>query len=273
MAKKNTQQSRVPELLAPAGSPEGLKAVISAGADAVYIGGKKFGARAYAENPDETELVSLIDYAHLRDVKIYLTVNTLLKDEEISELYDYMLPFYEAGIDAVLVQDLGVMRYLHRHFPDLPLHASTQMTVTGPDFGTFLASQGVTRLVPAREMTVEELKLIHETSGLEIETFVHGALCCCYSGQCLYSSMLGGRSGNRGRCAQPCRLLYLLNDRTFDGSTSIVKEAAARHYLSPKDLCAVDLIPELCRAGIASLKIEGRMKQPEYAAGVVSVYR
>ncbi len=271
---QNTDRSiRIPELLAPAGSVEALRAVISAGADAVYIGGTRFGARAYADNPDESELLDAIDYAHLRGVKVYLTVNTLLKDEEMTGLYDYLLPYYRHGVDAVLVQDFGVLAALHRYFPDMPLHASTQMTVTGPESARFLKKCGVTRVVPARELSLAELTAIMEETGLEVETFIHGALCCCYSGQCLYSSMIGGRSGNRGRCAQPCRLLYLLNNRDFDGSTSIVERKDARHYLSPKDLCAVDLLDELASCGIASLKIEGRMKKPEYAAGVVSVYR
>ena len=263
----------VPELLAPAGSVEALKAVISAGADAVYIGGARFGARAYADNPDEDALLEAIDYAHLRGVRVHLTVNTLLKDSELDGLYDYMLPYYQRGVDAVLVQDFGVLAALRRFFPDLTLHASTQMTVTGAESAELLKKYGVARVVPARELSIEELSRIHEKTGIEVETFIHGALCCCYSGQCLYSSMLGGRSGNRGRCAQPCRLLYLLDNQDFDGSASIVERKDARHYLSPKDLCAIDLIDEFYQHGIASLKIEGRMKKPEYAAGVVSIYR
>ncbi len=271
--KKSTHDIRVPELLAPAGSAEGFRAVIAAGADAVYIGGSRFSARAYADNPEEDDLVRLIDYAHLRGVRVYLTVNTLLKDSEMEELYGYMLPLYRAGVDAVLVQDFGVLRFLRRHFPDLPLHASTQMTVTGPESAAWLRDFGVTRIVPARELSLPELLRMKSESGLEVETFIHGALCCSYSGQCLYSSMIGGRSGNRGRCAQPCRLLYLLDCDDFDGSTSIVERKDARHYLSPKDLNGIDLLQELAVAGIDSLKIEGRMKKPEYAAGVVSIYR
>ena len=238
------------ELLAPAGSLAGLKAVIAAGADAVYVGGTRFGARAYADNPGEEDLLYGIDYAHLRGAKVYMTVNTLLKEEEMDSLCSYMEPYVRCGLDAVLVQDFGVLVMLREAFPDLPLHASTQMTVTG------------------------QLIRIKEVSGLEVETFVHGALCYCYSGACLMSSMIGGRSGNRGRCAQPCRLLNLLNDKTgFDGSTSILERKEARHFMSPKDLCTIDLLPEMVQAGIDSLKIEGRMKKPEYAAGVVSVYR
>ena len=262
------------ELLAPAGSLAGLKAVIAAGADAVYVGGTRFGARAYADNPGEEDLLNGIDYAHLRGAKVYMTVNTLLKEEEMDSLCSYMEPYVRCGLDAVLVQDFGVLVMLREAFPDLPLHASTQMTVTGPEGAALLREYGVTRVVPARELSLRELIRIKEVSGLEVETFVHGALCYCYSGACLMSSMIGGRSGNRGRCAQPCRLLNLLNDKTgFDGSTSILERKEARHFMSPKDLCTIDLLPEMIQAGIDSLKIEGRMKKPEYAAGVVSVYR
>ena len=262
------------ELLAPAGSLAGLKAVIAAGADAVYVGGTRFGARAYADNPGEEDLLYGIDYAHLRGAKVYMTVNTLLKEEEMDSLCSYMEPYVRCGLDAVLVQDFGVLMMLREAFPDLPLHASTQMTVTGPEGAALLRDYGVTRVVPARELSLRELIRIKEISGLEVETFVHGALCYCYSGACLMSSMIGGRSGNRGRCAQPCRLLNLLNDKTgFDGSTSILERKEARHFMSPKDLCTIDLLPEMVQAGIDSLKIEGRMKKPEYAAGVVSVYR
>ena len=262
------------ELLAPAGSLAGLKAVIAAGADAVYVGGTRFGARAYADNPGEEDLLYGIDYAHLRGAKVYMTVNTLLKEEEMDSLCSYMEPYVRCGLDAVLVQDFGVLVMLREAFPDLPLHASTQMTVTGPEGAALLREYGVTRVVPARELSLRELIRIKEVSGLEVETFVHGALCYCYSGACLMSSMIGGRSGNRGRCAQPCRLLNLLNDKTgFDGSTSILERKEARHFMSPKDLCTIDLLPEMVQAEIDSLKIEGRMKKPEYAAGVVSVYR
>ena len=262
------------ELLAPAGSMAGLKAVIAAGADAVYIGGSRFGARAYADNPEETDLLHGIDYAHLRGAKVYLTVNTLLKNSEMKELCEWLLPYVRCGVDAVLVQDFGVLKRLRETFPELPLHASTQMTVTGPLFASLLKEYGVTRIVPARELSIQELKKLKEESGLEVEVFIHGALCYCYSGQCLMSSLIGGRSGNRGRCAQPCRLLTLLNDKeSFSGKTSILDRKDARHFLSPKDLCAAELLPELIAAGMDSLKIEGRMKQPEYAAGVVSIYR
>ncbi len=262
------------ELLAPAGSLETLKAVINAGADAVYVGGSKFGARAYADNPDEAALIEGLEYAHLRGCKVYLTVNTLLKESEMSELYEYILPYYEHGLDAVLVQDFGVLSFLHEHFPNLELHASTQMTITGSASANDLKKYGVTRVVPARELSLQELKTIKEETGLEVEVFIHGALCVCYSGQCLYSSMLGGRSGNRGRCAQPCRLLYLMDDQSgFNGKTSILEKKEARHFLSPKDLNGINEIGALVSAKMDSLKIEGRMKRPEYAAGVVSIYR
>ena len=258
ITKRNENKA---ELLAPAGSVAAMKAVIAAGADAVYIGGTRFGARAYAENPEEADLLEAIDYAHLRGVKVYMTVNTLLKEEELKELPGYLAPFYERGLDAVLVQDFGVLSVIREHFPLMPIHASTQMTVTGPYSARLLKRFGVTRVVPARELSLAELRRIREESGLEVEAFVHGALCVCYSGRCLMSSMLGGRSGNRGRCAQPCRLAY-------EGPGG-----ARGDLISPKDLCTIDHVGDMLRAGIASFKIEGRMKQPEYAAGVVSIYR
>ena len=257
------------EILAPAGSVLAARAAAEAGADAVYIGGSRFGARAYADNPGEEELLELIDDLHLRSKKIYLTVNTLLKEEEVSkELYTYLAPYYEAGLDAVIVQDPGVMQFILREFPEMAVHASTQMTITGPSGAQMLEKQGVTRVVPARELSLQEIRAIREATGLEIECFVHGALCYCYSGRCLFSSMLGGRSGNRGRCAQPCRLPYTVSDRTgrLNGSDE-------QYMLSPKDMCTVDLLPEIVAAGVTSLKIEGRMKKPEYTAGVVSIYR
>lgn len=257
------------ELLAPAGSFEGFEAVLGAGADAVYVGGASFGARAYAKNFGEEELLRAIDLAHLHGRKLYLTVNTLLKNQEIEDsLYQYILPYYREGLDAVLVQDLGVMRFLKRSFPDLPLHASTQMTVSGPEGMKLLEKEGLTRVVGARELSLKELRAMHESSPLEIEAFVHGALCYSYSGQCLMSSIFGGRSGNRGRCAQPCRLPYQTarEDRKFKGKGDLCP-------LSLKDICTIDFLPELLEAGVMSLKIEGRMKQPQYAAGVTGMYR
>lgn len=249
------------ELLAPAGNINIFKAVIETGADAVYVGGSMFGARAYANNFDEEELLYAIDYAHLKGVKVYLTVNTLLKNDEIEKLYDYLLPFYERGLDAVLVQDLGALKLIHDRFPDLAIHTSTQMTVTGIDGVRFLKQFGVQRVVMAREVSLAEMKEIHEKCGMEIEAFVHGALCYSYSGQCLFSSMLGGRSGNRGRCAQPCRLPYCVGNK---------KDT---YILSLKDMCGIKDLQKLKESGVYSLKIEGRMKQAGYASGVVAYYR
>ncbi len=250
------------ELLAPAGNKEAFMGAIYAGADAVYLGGDKFGARAYADNFNTEELISCIRYAHLFGRKVYLTVNTLMKEEELSQLYDYIKPFYEAGLDAVIVQDFGAFQVLKRNFPEMELHASTQMTITGAYGMELLKEMGATRVVPAREMSLEEVKHMKEETGLEIECFIHGAMCYCYSGQCLFSSILGGRSGNRGRCAQPCRLPY----STKNG----LKEC---YPLSLKDMCTIEHIDELMEAGIDSFKIEGRMKKAEYAAGVTAIYR
>lgn len=257
------------ELLAPAGSYEGFEGALGAGADAVYVGGTAFGARAYAQNFTEEELLSAIDTAHLHGKKLYMTVNTLLKNRELEEtFYEYFRPYYERGVDAAIVQDFGVMEFLKTYFPNLPIHASTQMTVTGPEGMRFLEEKGVKRVVAARELSLAELSDMHRASSLEIEAFVHGALCYSYSGQCLFSSLLGGRSGNRGRCAQPCRLPYQVSrDRK---SLSADKNLCP---LSPKDMCGLELLPEILEAGVTSLKIEGRMKKPEYTAGVVSVYR
>lgn len=249
------------ELLAPAGSLEILKGVIESGADAVYVGGSMFGARAYANNFTEEELLEAIDFAHLRGVKVYLTVNTLIKNSEFSKLCDYLLPYYKRGLDAVIVQDIGVVKAIHEYFPSMEIHTSTQMTVTGADGVRFLSQFGVTRVVMAREVSLAEMKRIHEETGMELEAFVHGALCYSYSGQCLFSSILGGRSGNRGRCAQPCRLPY-----TVEGKKD-------EYILSLKDMCGIKALDKLHDAGVYSLKIEGRMKQLEYACGVVKYYR
>lgn len=256
------------ELLAPAGSFEILKAVIEAGADAVYVGGNRFGARAYANNFTQEELLEAIDYVHIRGKKLFLTVNTLLKNKEIGqELYAYLLPYYERGLDAVIVQDLGAISFLKKHFPDLPIHTSTQMTITGVEGARVLKALGAERIVLARELSILEMKEIKEQTGMELEAFVHGALCYSYSGQCLFSSMLGGRSGNRGRCAQPCRLSYAVLD---EEKKEYKKES---YVLSLKDLCGIDYLKQLRKAGVYSLKIEGRMKQLSYVAGVVSLYR
>lgn len=249
------------ELLAPAGNLEIFKGVIESGADAVYVGGSMFGARAYANNFTEEELLEAIDFAHLRGVKVYLTVNTLIKNSELSKLYDYLLVYYKRGLDAVIVQDIGVVKAIHEYFPSMEIHTSTQMTVTGADGVRFLSQFGVTRVVMAREVSLAEMKRIHEETGMELEAFVHGALCYSYSGQCLFSSILGGRSGNRGRCAQPCRLPY-----TVEGKKD-------EYILSLKDMCGIRALDKLHDAGVYSLKIEGRMKQLEYACGVVKYYR
>ena len=251
------------EILAPAGSMECLKAAVAAGADAVYTGGALFGARAYAHNLTEEELLEAIDYVHLHGKRLYLTVNTLIKDREMEkQMYDYLLPYYRQGLDAVIVQDIGLFRFIRKHFPDLPIHASTQMTLTGVDGAKFLEKEGAQRIVTSRELSMAEVKKIADETELEIESFVHGALCYCYSGQCLFSSFIGGRSGNRGQCAQPCRLLY---------QTPEAKKP--QYLLSLKDICTLELIPEMIESGIYSFKIEGRMKKPEYAAAVAFQYR
>ena len=256
------------ELLAPAGSVETMYAAFAAGADAVYIGGSRFGARAYADNAESEPLLEAIDYAHLHGKKLYLTVNTLLKEQEMDELYAYLLPFYRQGLDAVIVQDFGVFRRIREWFPDLAIHASTQMTMSGELSALKLKELGATRIVTPRELSLDEIRRIHESCDLEIESFVHGALCYCYSGQCLFSSIAGGRSGNRGRCAQPCRMAY-----TVEQNAKVVLPQQKGYILSPKDLCTIEILPQLIEAGIYSLKIEGRMKKPEYTAGVVSIYR
>lgn len=256
------------ELLAPAGSLKTLKAVIHAGADAVYLGGSMFGARAYANNFNEEELLEAIRFGHIHGRKIILAVNTLLKEYELGQLYDYLHPYYEAGLDAVIVQDMGVMEFIKTHFPNLPIHTSTQMTITNVEGAWLLKEQGVERVVTAREMSLEEIQRIHDEVGVELESFIHGALCYCYSGQCLFSSIIGGRSGNRGRCAQPCRLSY----EVLQGEKSLTGHHATP-ILSLKDMCTLPFLYELADHGVYSFKIEGRMKTPEYAAGVVSIYR
>ncbi len=253
------------ELLAPAGSVDAFYGAIHAGADAVYLAGNKYGARAYADNFSTEELIRCIRYAHIWGRKVYLTVNTLMKDEELGQLYDYITPFYKAGLDACIVQDMGAFCCLKKWFPDMELHVSTQMTITGVNGAKMLGELGATRIVPARELSLEEIRQMKKETGLEMETFIHGAMCYCYSGQCLFSSMLGGRSGNRGRCAQPCRLPYQVDTGKGGG-----KEC---YPLSLKDMCTIEHIEALMDAGIDSFKIEGRMKKPEYTAGVTAIYR
>ena len=256
------------EILAPAGSFESMKAAVAAGADAVYIGGNKFGARAYADNLDEDRMKEAIDYAHLHGCRIYMTVNTLVKEREMKELYSYLLPYYEQGLDAVIVQDMGVFSFVKRHFPDLDVHASTQMTVTGAPGAALIGRMGASRIVTARELSLEEIEEIYRETGAEIESFVHGALCYCYSGQCLFSSLIGGRSGNRGRCAQTCRLPFSVRR-----GKELLNGKNEKYVLSLKDLCSLDILPDILEPGVFSLKIEGRMKSPRYTAGVVSIYR
>ncbi|WP_455056815.1 U32 family peptidase [Jutongia sp.] len=256
-------QRRKPEILSPAGSIESVRAAVNAGCDAIYIGGSRFGARAYADNPQGDDMREVIRYCHRYGVRVYMTVNTLLKPEELEDsLYDYIAPYYLEGLDAAIVQDVGVMRFLHRHFPGLDLHASTQMTLTMGESAGVLEPYGVTRIVPARELSLPELADMRRETGLELEIFVYGALCYCYSGQCLFSSMLGGRSGNRGRCAQPCRQFYQCEDGRGAG-----------YLLSPREHCSLGHIGELMEIGVDSLKLEGRMKRPEYVALTTAMYR
>lgn len=261
------------EILAPAGSVDRMKAAFAGGADACYIGGKNFGARAYADNPEEKDLVEAIYYAHVHDKKLYMTINTLIKEDEMKGLYNYVLPYYRAGIDAVLVQDFGVLKFLRENFPDLVLHASTQMTVCDTGAVGLLKQFDVKRLVLSRELSLKEVAAFKEEK-IEIECFVHGALCVCYSGQCLMSAMNGGRSGNRGSCAGPCRMSYNLYEGDNSSEIKPAKSLQTKPYLlSPKDICALDLIPDMVEAGIDSFKIEGRMKRPEYAALTAFLYR
>lgn len=260
------------ELLAPAGNWTAMQAAFANGADAVYLGGQKFNARHSADNFSMDQVQKAVEYARVRNKKMYITFNTLIDNQEFSAALDYAYDLYAAGVDAVIVQDLGLLTSLRRLLPQLPVHASTQMTVHNSPAAALLLQQGVSRLVLAREMSIAEIKCLHQDiPGIELEVFAHGALCFCYSGQCLFSSMVGGRSGNRGRCAQPCRLPYQLIKE--DGREKRVMDTAGRYLLSPADLCVVDHLAELREAGVTALKIEGRMKRAEYVAVVTSVYR
>ena len=258
------------ELLAPAGTKEAFLAAVENGANAVYLAGKMFGARAYASNFDEDELAEVIRHAHLKNVQVHVAVNTIVDSDELPQLKEYLSFLYDAGADAVLLQDLGAVRLAKQVVPRLPLHASTQMTVHNLAGVRALEELGFSRVVLARELSIAEIRHICAESRIEIESFVHGALCVCYSGQCLMSSMIGGRSGNRGRCAQPCRLPYTLVDAE---GKDVLGESAGNFLLSPRDLNTIELIPQLLDAGIDSLKIEGRMKRPEYVATIVHTYR
>lgn len=250
-------RKELPELLSPAGSFEALIAAVAGGADAVYVGGKSFGARAYAKNFDDNELIRAVRYCHLNGVKLYVTVNTLISDREMAELSDYAATLYRIGVDAVICADLGAIAEIRRRAPRLTVHASTQMSVHNTAGADIAASLGCVRVVPARELDIKNIRLMVENSPVEVEIFLHGALCVCYSGQCLMSSLVGGRSGNRGECAQPCRLPY--NN--------------GKYPISLKDLSLASHIPEIIDSGVASLKIEGRMKSPSYVYGVTKIYR
>lgn len=250
-----------PEILSPGGSIESIHAAINAGCDAVYVSGKKYGARAFADNPDDEALVSVIDDVHFYNKKIYITVNTVFTQNDFKDFYRYMKLIYEAGADAVIVQDLGVMNFIHNEFPDIPIHASTQMNIMQAKGANLLKPYGVTRVVPARELSFTELRQMRDYTDMEIEIFVQGALCFSCSGQCLMSSLIGGRSGNKGACAQPCRKMYRIEGRK------------SAYYLSLKDLCTLNYIPELINLSVDSFKIEGRMKKPEYVALTTHLYR
>ena len=257
------------ELLAPVGSFESLKAAVQNGADAVYLGGKSFGARASANNFDREELKAAVEYAHIRGVQVFVTTNTLRKENEIAEFLEYAKFLYDIDVDAIILQDIGMARLIKRELPDFELHASTQMVAHSLEDVKYLESVGFDRVVLAREVTVEEIKYICDNCKADIEVFVHGALCVCYSGQCLMSSMIGNRSGNRGRCAQPCRQRYEL----IDVYTGEVVNSNGDYLLSPKDLNSIEEIDKVIDAGVHSLKIEGRMKRPEYVATVIDGYR
>lgn len=252
------------ELLSPAGSMESVYAAVNNGCNAVYIGGKHFSARQYANNFSPEEMEQVCDYCHVRGVKVYVTVNILYKQKEIPALLKYIKQLYEMGVDALILQDIGAAKVIQKYFP-IPLHASTQLTSNNLQDIDFLYQQGFSKIVLSRELSLEEVKYIAQNTEAEIEVFVHGALCVCYSGQCIMSSMLGGRSGNRGRCAQTCRLPYTL----YQGYDKIEQG----HLLSPKDMQTITILPQIIESGVASLKIEGRMKNPEYVAGVTQIYR
>ncbi|MGI6537981.1 MAG: DUF3656 domain-containing U32 family peptidase [Caldicoprobacterales bacterium] len=257
---------KTPELLSPAGSWEALTAAVQNGADAVYMGGTKFNARRQADNFDKNALKRAVEYAHLYGVRVYITLNILLKEKELGEMKEFVKELEELSVDGVIVQDLGAARYVARNHPRLSLHASTQMTIHQAEGAKVLEELGFDRVIPARELTLEELKHLSDNTSLELETFIHGALCVSYSGQCLMSSFIGGRSGNRGMCAQPCRLSYILNKQKGDAGRF-------SYHLSLKDLSTLEFLDEILKAGVTGLKIEGRMKRAEYVAVVTRKYR
>ncbi|WP_346886261.1 U32 family peptidase [Clostridium sp. UBA4395] len=254
------------ELLAPGGSKESIYAAVQGGADAIYMGGNKFSARAYANNFNEEELIEVVNYCHLYNVKVYIAFNTVIKEEELDEALEYGKFLYKIGVDAIITQDMGLFKIIKEAIPEFEIHASTQMTIHNGEGAIFLKNEGFQRIVLSRELSLDEIRYISKDLDIETEIFVHGALCISYSGQCLMSSIIGGRSGNRGRCAQPCRLPY-----------NIIKKSSGEnregYLLSPKDTCTIDEIKSLIESGTSSLKIEGRMKKPEYVSGVVTTYR
>ena len=257
------------ELLSPAGSMESLKAGIQNGADAIYLGGSSFGARAAATNFDNDELIEAVKYAKLRDVNIFVTVNTSIKETEIEDLISYTDFLYKIGVDAIILSDIGIAEVLRKRYPNMELHASTQISAHSLNDVLELKQVGFDRVVIARELGIEEIKEICDNVDIDIEVFIHGAICVSYSGQCLMSSMLGDRSGNRGRCAQPCRQSYKLINKT----TGKIINVNGNYLLSPKDLCSIENIEKILDTGVKSLKIEGRMNRPEYVAVVTSRYR
>lgn len=260
------------ELLAPAGDWEAFLAAMKNGADAVYMGGKSYSARQSAENFDLEQVARAVEYAHVRSKKVYMTVNTLIDNDEFSGALDYLFDLSKLQVDAIIIQDIGLAAACRRILPELRLHASTQMTIHNADGAALIRDLGFKRIVLARELSADDINSISQAvDHVEFEVFVHGAICYCYSGQCLFSSMVGGRSGNRGRCAQPCRMVYQLKSRS--GKYSPDPERAGRYLLSPADLCLIDYLPELRASGVSSLKIEGRMKRPEYVAVVTRAYR
>ncbi|WP_234119178.1 DUF3656 domain-containing U32 family peptidase [Clostridium hydrogenum] len=254
------------ELLAPAGSIESARAAVQSGADAIYLGGSRFSARAYASNFTDEDLEKVVDYCHIYGVKVHVAVNILIKENELNDIYSYIKFLYKIGVDALIIQDVGVAKYVLSNFPGIEVHGSTQMTIHNAKGALYYKNLGYKRVVLSRELSLKEIEYISKNLNIETEMFIHGALCVCYSGQCLMSSVIGGRSGNRGRCAQPCRLPYTM----INTSTS---ESANGYFLSTKDTCTIDIIPDIVASGVSSLKIEGRMKRPEYVAGVVEAYR
>lgn len=257
------------EILAPVGSMEALYGAVQNGANAVYLGGKLFNARHYASNFDYEELEEIVEYCHLRYVKVYVTTNILIDDSEMEAAIDYVKYLYDIGVDGIIAQDIGLGTLVRKMMPDLEVHGSTQMTVNNLEGAKYLQDLGYTRVVLAREVPIEEIRRIHENLSIELEVFIHGALCVSYSGQCLMSSMIGGRSGNRGTCAQPCRMpSSIIDEEGFE-----IEAYKNKHLLSPRDLNTLEEIKELVDGGVISLKIEGRMKRPEYVATVVKNYR